>query len=75
MSVYIPISYEMLLDLVEQLPKSQQTALIHHLQKTVQSSSLTKEEKKALLKSSIRNIPLNQEPSIRREDWYDDEGR
>lgn len=75
MLVHLPIPYETLVELVDQLPKAQQTALIQHLQEVVQGSNLTKEEKKALLKASFRNIPLNQEPSIRREDWYDDDGR
>jgi hypothetical protein len=36
---------------------------------------LTNDEKKALLAASTLHPPFKEEPSVRREDWYDDDGR
>lgn len=63
MAVNLQISYETLVELVEQL------------QRVAQQRQLTKEERKALFEATISSIPMKEEPSIRREDWYDDDGR
>lgn len=75
MFVQLQIPYETLVELVDQLPQEQKDALIQHLQGVAQQRQLTREERLALFEASIRSNPVNQEPSIRREDWYDDAGR
>lgn len=74
MMVKLDISYELLLDLVNQLPQAQKDALRAHLSQH-QPKKLTAEEKIRLLREATIHIPVNEAPSIRREDWYDDNGR
>lgn len=75
MAVNLPLSYETVIQLVEQLPREQQETLLLHLLSTSQSRTLSPDEKKALFHASILSVPVNEAPSIRREDWYDDDGR
>jgi hypothetical protein len=75
MAVQLKIPYETVLNLVEQLPEEQKHELLTRLLNNAENRPLTKEEKKTLYHSSILSIPVNEEPSIRREDWYDDDGR
>ena len=79
MGVQLTISYETLLALVEQLPPDQKSDLALRLTQYQLSlkampspETLTTEEKIAILKSMAINSPIKEEPSIRREDWYDD---
>jgi hypothetical protein len=74
MAVQLTIPYETLVELVEQLPEAEQDDLLKRLAQRKQKS-LTAEEKIRLLNEAILSIPVNEEPSIRREDWYDDDGR
>jgi hypothetical protein len=69
------IRYEEVVHLAEQLTPSEQTALITHLLELARYRQLTKEERKALFHASILDVAVAQEPSPRREDWYDDDGR
>ena len=76
MAVQLPIEYEKLIELVEQLPEEQQKVLIarlltHH----ARQRPLTAEEKLQLLDAAKLSVPINEEPSVRRVDWYDDDGR
>jgi len=75
MAVQLTIPYEKLVELVEQLPEEQQQALLERLLAGKQASALTKAERLAAYHASIMSVPLREEPSIRREDWYDDDGR
>lgn len=75
MAVQLNIPYETLLNLVDQLPEEQQQALLQHLMKRAGERTLTTDEKLALYHASIMDNPVNEAPSIRREDWYDDDGR
>lgn len=75
MGVQLDITYEQLVELVEQLPAEEQHDLLRHLLKQPQKHQLTPEEKLALYHASIISVPVNEEPSIRREDWYGDDGR
>jgi hypothetical protein len=74
-TVQLNLSYETLLDLIEQLPLEQRRDLLMRLLQDAKNRSLSKEEKKALYHASILSVPVNEEPSIRREDWYGDDGR
>lgn len=75
MTVTLQIPFETLVELAKQLPPDKKADLIAHLQGVSQQRELTKEERLALFEATIRSHPVNQEPSIRREDWYDDDGR
>ena len=76
MAVQLNIPYETLIELVEQLPEQQQKDLIARLLTDyAQQRPLTAEEKIQLLDAAKLSMPVNEEPSIRREDWYGDDGR
>jgi hypothetical protein len=75
MGVQLEITYEKLLELINQLSEDKQRDLISHLLQQAEKRKLTPEEKLALYHASIMTVPINEEPSIRREDWYGDDGR
>jgi hypothetical protein len=71
-----PIQYEQLVELVEQLSEEEQQDLLRRLlTRRGQPSPLTVTEKLQLLDAVKLNLAVNEEPSIRRVDWYDDDGR
>lgn len=74
MAVQLNIPYETLVELVKQLPSEEQESLIQALQQPKQSFS--ENARKALFDELLLDTTqLKQEPSIRREDWYGDDGR
>lgn len=76
MALQLPIRYEQLVELVEQLSEEQQKDLIKRLlTRQAQQRPLTVEEKLKLLDAVKLNVAVNEEPSIRRVDWYDDDLR
>jgi hypothetical protein len=75
MAVQLNIPYQTLLELIKQLPDEQKKVLAQDLLHQTTSRDLTTEERLALYHTSILSIPVSEEPSIRREDWYDDDGR
>jgi hypothetical protein len=75
MAVQLEIEYDELVKLIEQLSEEQQQALLAYLLEKTSQRRLSREEKKALYHASILSVPVNEEPSIRREDWYGDDGR
>ncbi len=74
MAVQLTIPYETLVELIEQLSAAEQQALIERLLSAKQAA-LTRAERLAAYHASIMSVPLREEPSIRREDWYDDDAR
>jgi hypothetical protein len=74
-AVQLPITYETLVEMVEQLPREQQLDLMRRLQARAFLQPLTSEEKLKLLRTAQVDVTVNQEPSPRREDWYGDDGR
>lgn len=73
MALQLPIQYEQLVDLVQQLSEEQQKDLIRRLLALqAQQRPLSVEEKLKLLDDVKLNVPINEEPSVRRVDWYDD---
>lgn len=71
----IPLTYEMLVNLVKQLPKAQQKALISEVEQPL-SQLDNGDEWITLLKSAVSSdIRPTSEYSDRREDWYGDDGR
>lgn len=75
MAVQLKIPYETVLNLVEQLPQEQKHELLKRLQEHTRKRDLTADEKIKLLRSIQFDVKIKEEPSIRREDWYDDDGR
>ena len=75
MAVQLTIPYETLVALVEQLPEAEQKALIERVLSMNAAATASRTERLAAYHAAIMSVPLNEEPSIRREDWYDDDGR
>lgn len=76
MFAQMQVDYDQIIDLVEQLPEAQQNELIARvLAHRAETRPLTVEEKLALLDSVKLDVAIKEEPSIRREDWYGDDGR
>jgi hypothetical protein len=69
------ISFAALIELVEQLPVAQQHVLLARLQRTAPPRELSSAEKLRLLRSVRVETGVLDEPSPRRTDWYDDDGR
>jgi len=74
MAVQLTIPYETLVELVEQLPEEQQEDLLERLARRKQKP-LTADAWIAQLNAAVLSVEVNEAPSIRREDWYDDDGR
>ncbi|NJL56542.1 hypothetical protein HC928_16250 [bacterium] len=69
MALQLPIRYEQLVELIEQLSEEQQKDLIKRLlTRQAQQRPLTVEEKLKLLDAVKLNVAINEEPSIRRVD-------
>jgi hypothetical protein len=75
MAAYLKIPFETLVELVQQLTLEEQQFLVDRIQGRIQQKSLTVEEKLKLFRSAQIDAKVLQEPSPRREDWYDDNGR
>ena len=76
MAVQLKIPYDTLRDLVKQLPSDERDHLLSELLQDVAGQRpLNKEEKLALLNAMKLRHKVREAPSIRREDWYDDDGR
>lgn len=72
----LKLDYEQIAHLVDQLTEEQQQALIIRiLTHRASQRLLTPEEKIQLLDMIKLDNLVNEIPSIRREDWYDDDGR
>ncbi len=70
------INYEQVIELVDQLTDEQQKKIIAHLlTQHAKHRPLTLDEKIQLLDAAKITRPVNQSPSIRREDWYGDDAR
>ena len=74
MVVQLNIEYDKLVELVKQLPQAQQKDLIARLL-TAQERPLTAEEKIQVLDAAKLHHTVNEEPSVRRADWYGDDAR
>lgn len=71
-----PIPYTQLIELVAQLPEEQQQDLIKRLlTRRAHQNPLSIEEKLQLLDAVKVHGAVDQEPSVRRVDWYGDDGR
>jgi len=76
MAAHLNVDYEQVVSLVEQLSEEQQSDLIVRvLTQRARQRPLTIEEKIQLLDAAKLDNPVHEAPSVRREDWYDDDGR
>jgi hypothetical protein len=76
MAVNLQIEYDKLVELVDQLNEDQQRELVVHvLTQRSRQRVLTTEEKIQLLDAAKLTNAIREEPSIRRTDWYGDDGR
>ena len=76
MALQLPIQYEQLVALVEQLSEEQREDLIQRLLVLqARQRPLSIEDKLKLLDALKLDVPINKEPSVRRVDGYDDDGR
>jgi len=76
MALQLNIEYSDVVELVEQLSEEQQRDLITQiLTHRARQRPLTPEEKIQLLDAAKLYNPVNETPSVRRTDWYDDNGR
>lgn len=69
------INYDEVVKLVEQLSHTEQEALAAHLQRLARQRKLTSKEWETLFDSMKISVPLGENFSLNREDWYDDDGR
>lgn len=69
------ISFDELVKLVDRLTPQEQRQLTTHLLTRTRQRELSLEEKMALLRAAQIDVTVKVEPSIRREDWYGDDGR
>jgi len=70
-----PLESRVLVELVEQLPYEERTALLERILSGKKAADLSSAERLAAYHASITSVPLKNEPSIRREEWYGDDGR
>jgi hypothetical protein len=74
-AVQLSIPYDTLRELVKQLPTDEREQLLTDLlRETAATRSLTKQEKLALLNAMKLHNKVLEAPSVRREDWYGDDG-
>ncbi len=74
MNVQLKIEFETLIELAKQLPPEAKQALIKELDTEAQDQ-LSSEAWKAQFNSLVVKNRVSQEFSMRREDWYGDDGR
>jgi uncharacterized protein YheU (UPF0270 family) len=74
MAVQLTIPYETLVELVEQLPYEERTDLAERLARLEQKPRNV-DKWIAMFDAAVLHVEINEAPSIRREDWYGDDGR
>ncbi len=76
MAIQLTVEYSDIIELIEQLSDEQQQDLITQIMTLrTQRRPLSPEEKIQLLDAAKLHNPVNETPSIRRSDWYNDDGR
>jgi hypothetical protein len=71
----IQSTYAEVIKLVDQLTLTEQRALVEYLQEQAKEKLLSSEQWNMLFDSLKTEIPLGDSFSLRREDWYGDDGR
>lgn len=75
MGVQLKTTFDKLVELVDQLSRGEQKKLFEHLLQQSENRNLAPHAKLAFHHASIISVLVNGKPSIRREDWYGDDGR
>lgn len=76
MAAHLTVDYEQVVSLAEQLSEEQQKDLIiRMLTHRARHHPLTAEEKIQLLDAAKLSNAVGEAPSVRRKDWYGDDGR
>jgi hypothetical protein len=69
------MTIDQILRAAEQLSPEEQAILIQQLQEHTRQRVFPVDDKMELLRAAQLDVQVNQEPSVRRVDWYDDDGR
>ena len=69
------IAYNNVVKLAEQLTPGEQETLARHMQQRTEQNKLSQEAWKKRFEAAISKATVLEEPSPRREDWYDDDGQ
>lgn len=69
------ITFDDIVQMVDRLSPQEQTLLFAHLLETAQKRQLSVQEKMRLLRAVQIDVAVIEEPSVRREDWYGEDGR
>jgi len=69
------LTLEKIVELVDRLTPQEQTALTAHLLEAARKRQLSVQEKMRLLRAAQIDVTVLEEPSVRREDWYGEDGR
>jgi hypothetical protein len=76
MTIHLPLQFQQVVDLVDQLSEQEQQILIQRLlARNTEMSPLTPAEKIRLFDASKLHNRVLETPSPRRADWYNDDGR
>ena len=76
MTINLPIQFSQLVDLIDQLTPEEHAALLTHLiSRDIEQAELSPEERIQLLDAAKIHTDIQVVPSVRRVDWYDDDGR
>jgi hypothetical protein len=69
------VTYDKVVELADQLTPDERQALIAYLQERSKQHELTSSQWNMLFDAMKISVPLGDTFSLRREDWYDDDGR
>jgi hypothetical protein len=69
------ITFGEIVALIDHLTPQQQVDLTAYLLQRARERQLSVSEKMKLLRAAQIDVAVNQEPALRREDWYGDDGR
>ncbi|NJL55706.1 hypothetical protein HC928_11245 [bacterium] len=69
------LTFEKIVELVDRLTPQEQAQLTAHLLETARKRQLSVQEKMKLLRAAQIDVAVVEEPSVRREDWYGEDGR
>lgn len=69
------LTFEKIVELVDRLTPQEQTQLTAYLLETARKRQLSVQEKMNLLRATQIDVDVVEEPSVRREDWYGEDGR
>lgn len=69
------LTIDQLLRAIDQLSPEDQAVLSRYLQTQTHPQTLSADRKMALMRAAQIHAQISEEPSVRRVDWYSDDGR